>query len=390
LLEPHSGGVPQRIFPCGGSLTFEQSRRMNMAEKNSDFRDASIDASMPLVAKALAHLLANASPDVIKRIFGGKTILGVPSEIATALGGGGAGLAIAKAIEHFHPGMDPKTKDRVMDLAPMVAAEYNRIIKDQNGVKTTAATGEGAKAMESIPDVWVNPNDPTIVYIDRCPKKHHLEEVQSGKRKNRDGADADLTKFAPKNGFIPVEFEAAVASGAKAPLVPEPGCACKKLFAQDRAAFDKQQAEKAEANAKADKAKAEAAKPRKPFFRPETTVQLERAADGVMKEVSDVFREIDHGFRGIGHGIKAAAKGGEKIVRSLPDKGKALDARVTAGAASFAASQGRLLKIERFARSKGIKNVRAFREWIIEQGIEDLDAILDQTIFDRFGRRERS
>jgi len=331
----------------------------------SDFRDASIDASMPLVAKALAHLLANASPDVLKSFFGGKTILGIPSEIATALGGGGVGLFLAKAIEHFYPGMDPKTKDRVMDLAPMVAAEYNRIAQTKSGSNTTVAGG-GVKAVEPIPDAWVSPSDPTTVYIDRCPYKHHLVEVQSGKRKNKEGVDANMTKFAPRNGFISVEFEAVVASGANPPSAPEPGCACRKLFAQDRAAFNKQQAEKA-------KAEAEAAKPKKPFFRPETVARFDRFADGTFQGVSDVFHGIDQGIRGIGNGIKAAAVKGEEFVAALPGEAKELDARVTASAEKFAKNQEHLLEIERYARKHNLKNVKAFKAWVLERNIVDLE-----------------
>ncbi len=354
-------------------------------DKNTDFRDASIDASMPLVAKAIAHLLVNASPEVVKKIFGGKTVLGIPSEIASVLGGGGAGLVLAKAIEHFYPGIDPKTKDRIMDLAPMVTAEFNHILQEKGG-----GAGKASAPTFTPKRLMLCDSHPGVVYLLACPANHHsvttYEEVNSGNGKKQKQArttprdDCHMVATAIASALMEKEGRTPSSSDEGLNTV----CICETEVAAEITRFR-------EEKDNAEKAKVEASKPKKPLFRPETVARYDKIADGTLQGVSDVFHGIDHGFRKVGNGIKTAAEKGEKLVVSLPAKAKTLDARVTASAVVFAAKQKRLEEIEDFAWENRIKNSKGFTAWVLERNIVNLkDKVHIAEMHTRFGERSPS
>jgi|GEM_PF-2920111 len=87
-----------------------------------------------------------------------------------------------------------------------------------------------------------------------------------------------------------------------------------------------------------------------------------------------------------GRGIEAAAKRGEAIARQLPGELKTFDGKLNASGKKFANDQARCEKIEDFAWQNRIKDIGAFRERVLEKGL-DLDNINIVEAQQSFGRR---
>ena len=120
-------------------------------------------------------------------------------------------------------------------------------------------------------------------------------------------------------------------------------------------------------------------------FRRMIVAAKDRRIHGHLAEIFDVPAEV------VRVGVQVVAtltKEGEKIVKALPGNAKALDARVTASAESFAKNQKRLLEIERYARKHKLKDVKPFKAWILGRNIVDLENNLDVSEMQRrFGVR---
>jgi hypothetical protein len=343
---------------------------LNMAdkvEKHSDLRDAGIDASIPLVSKALAHFLANASPEVFKVLFGGKTILGVPSEIAAALGGGGAGLFLVKAIEYFHPTLDPRIKDRIMDVLPLVAAEFNRIVQAQGGGAGKAPSTPSAPAF--VPKrLMVCDAYSGVIYLWACPANHHsvtaYEEVNAGNGKKRKEArttprdDCHLIATAIASALMEKEGRTPSSSDEGLNAV----CICETEVVAEITRYR-------EEKAKAEKAKVDASRPKDPpiFSHEEIRSGIRVTASAIGDAASAVGKGFAGTIRVVADSFVAAAERGEELVTALPGKAKAFDVRVTASAASFATSAKRKREINDFSWKHNIKDRDGFREHVFEQ-----------------------
>ncbi len=180
------------------------------------------------IVRGIVHKMPELKPDTPIE----KTVL----EVASALPG------VIKAI---YP-----DQRRVNNIISDVVREFIQELKTTAEKKRTAeagndqkpADGGGGKKMRIMRSVWVS-DDPLIGYADECRLAHHLEEVETNKRRRYKGkGEQSETKYAVKSGFRQISFESFVLSRGTPPPF-EPGCTCLALFDIDRIEYEKQKAE---------------------------------------------------------------------------------------------------------------------------------------------------
>jgi hypothetical protein len=312
----------------------------------------------------------NASPNVIKDLFGGKTILGIPAEIATALGGGGAGLALIKVIEQFYPTINPRIKDRIEDLVPLVAREYNRILKEQGGGAGKAPTASSTTAF--VPKrLMLCDAHPGVIYLWACPANHHstmtTEDVNAGNNKKR--KEARTTPREDCRMIATAVASALMDKEGRTPSSSDEGlnaiCVCETEVPAEIARYRTEKA-------KADKVAATVAMPKGPSLVtiPEVRGAFAAVGRAIGRTVEGTGKGISAVACGIGDGIAKAAGAGERVVTKLPGQVKALDDKVAAHAKRVGDEQERLLVIERFARSKKVMDRTGFKAWALSGNID--------------------
>jgi hypothetical protein len=171
-------------------------------------------------------------------------------------------------------------------------------------------------ASDIFDDVWMNPIDhPGIAYHYNCPAGHW--RIRDTKVQKTKGGDKQEPYEKTAIGFRRVEYKAFLLSGARAPeseeelFVPDT-CACRKLFAADKARFHKFETEAAEAR--------QPQPPKKPFF---SDAQRQKMADGVAGACNGVGNAFSGALELVEDGVVAIVN----VPGKIKDYGAALDVK---------------------------------------------------------------